>query len=301
MATTVTKPIILDETGNKIVDAMGNIVTSLNDLKKIQLANNAGAHNGLYRGKDLSNTYTDTEIYDMISTGDLSDLYVGDYFKKSITSTIGGTEDIDVQIAGFNCYYNVGDTALTRNHAVVVTKDCVQTLAQMHITSSGAYESGNANTTVGGYVATDMYKTTLPAYANALQQAIGSTHIISRRALLTTGINDTDQSAGIDTGRSNAWSWYDELVGLMTEAEVYGAPVFSSSGYDTGEACIQLPLFALNPSSRVAGKGRNGSRQWYWLRSIANSTFFCCVSTHGLASYADASHAGGVRLRFLIG
>jgi hypothetical protein len=291
MATTVTKPIILDETGNKIVDAMGNIVTSLNDLKKIQLANNAGAHNGLYRGKDLSNTYTDTEIYDMISTGDLSDLYVGDYFKKSITSTIGGTEDIDVQIAGFNPYYNVGDTALTRNHAAVVTKDCVQTLAQMNTT----------NTTVGGYVATDMYKTTLPAYANALQQAIGSTHIISRRALLTTGINNTDQSAGIGTGRSNAWSWYDELVGIMTEAEVYGAPVFSSSGYDTGEACIQLPLFALNPSSRVAGKGRNGSRQWYWLRSIANSTYFCHVNYYGYAIYGNASDAGGVRLRFLIG
>jgi hypothetical protein len=87
----------------------------------------------------------------------------------------------------------------------------------------------------------------------------------------------------------------------MTEAEVYGAPVFSSSGYDTGEACIQLPLFALNPSSRVAGKGRNGSRQWYWLRSIANSTGFCSVYSNGSAAYGSASHAYGVRLRFLIG
>lgn len=299
---TVTKPIMLDETGKQIVDAMGNVVNSINGLRKFELANNAGAHNGLYRGKDLTNTYTSNEICDMIASGDLSDLYVGDYFTKSITTTFGGTEQIDIQLGGFGCYKNVGDTPVMRNHAVAVMKDCFKTKAQMYKTPSGEYvNDAQYNKTEGGFVATDMYTETIPVYTNALQQAIGSTHIIQRRALLTTAINPTEQSAGIGTGRSNNWGWFDELAGLMTEAELYGAPVFSSSGYDTGEACIQLPLFALNPASRIAGLGRNGSRMWYWLRSIANSAGFCYCSYDGNASYYGASSAGGVRLRFLIG
>jgi hypothetical protein len=34
---------------------------------------------------------------------------------------------------------------------------------------------------------------------------------------------------------------------------------------------------------------------------IANSTYFCHVNYYGYAIYGNASDAGGVRLRFLIG
>lgn len=303
MASTVTKPMMLDETGQQIVDRLGNIVTSLNDLKKFELANGAGAHNSLYRGKDLTNVYASSEICDMIASGDLSDLYVGDYFTKSISSTYGN-ESIDCVLGGFNCYMNVGDTALTRNHAVIVMKDCMKTKAQMHKTTSGDYESGSAkNTTAGGYPGTDLYQEVIPAYDNALQAALGSAHVIQHRVLLANVVNTENKSAGLNTqvGCSTNWQWYDERAGLMSEAELYGAPIFSSSGYDQGEACMQLPLFTLNPAARIAGLGRGGSRMWYWLRSVATSTDFCICDSVGCAHYDTASDASGVRLRFLIG
>lgn len=302
----VTKPMMLDETGKQIVDKLGNVVSSLNDLKKFELANGAGAHNSLYRGRDLTNVYTSSEICDMIASGDLSDLYVGDYFKKTISSTYAGSEDVDIQIAGFNCYMNVGETPVTRNHAVVVMKDCSKKKAQMHVTSTGDYVANDpANKTDGGYPATNMFTEVIPSFDNAFQAALGSSHVINRvkGVLLANAMNKDLIPAGITSskGATTGWAWMDERSGLMTESELYGSPVFSSSGYDTGEACIQLPLFALNPAARIAGLGRGGSIMWYWLRNVATSTHFCGCSYYGDASYNSASYASGVRLRFLIG
>lgn len=114
------------------------------------LFNNAGAHNAIYRGKSLGSTVT-TAQYAAIKAGTFDDLYIGDYW------TIGG---VNYRIAAFDYYLNSGDTNCTTHHVVIVPDTCLYN-AQMHNTSSGGWESGAANTTAGGYVGSDMYKSNL--------------------------------------------------------------------------------------------------------------------------------------------
>lgn len=54
---------------------------------------------------------------------------------------------------------------------------------------------------------------------------------------------------------------------LMSEIEVYGSIVWSSSGYDTGNANHQFELFA-NSKSAI-----NNRSAWYWLKDIASSSY----------------------------
>ena len=160
----------------------------------------------------------------------------------------------------------------------------------------------DTNVTTGGYVGSKMYKTVLPVYAAALQTALNN-HILSHRELLTTAVSTTGNSnagAGI-TGYASNWEWKDCLVKLMSEIQVYGSTVLSSSFYDTGCDNIQFPLFRLAPNLKVAGLGHNGSRWWYWLSAVVSAAAFAYCSVIGDSCRSDAAGDGGVRPYFCIG
>ena len=240
-------------------------------------SDSAAAHNSIYRGKNLTNVYTVDEICQRISAGTFKDLYVGDYFDISITTDLGGAETVRCILAGFDVFWNNGDTAFTKHHAVIVPKDCFKTKSVMNDT----------NVTTGGYVGSKMYKTVLPVYAAALQTALN-----------TTG--NSNAGAGI-TGYASNWEWKDCLVKLMSEIQVYGSTVLSSSFYDTGCDNIQFPLFRLAPNLKVAGIGHNGSRWWYWLSAVVSAAAFAVCHIYGNSSYDSAAGDGGVRPYFCIG
>lgn len=259
----------------------------------------AGLHNSIYRGVNLKTHWgltTDAQVVSKVTTnisnGTFEDLFIGDYFDVTINSEVGGSEVVTCVIAGFDIYLNCGDTALTQHHAVIVPKNCFKTKSAMN--SSG--------TTSGGYVGSAMYTNILPKYATALQTAL-SNHIISHRELLTNAVNTSAKSGGYSAwdGAASDWAWKDSLIELMSEPEVYGSKVWSSSAYDVGIAKVQLPLFALNPAMIQANLGNTTTRQWYWLKAVASSTDFCCVRDNGGADSGGASDSSGVRPRFLIG
>lgn len=82
---------------------------------------------------------------------------------------------------------------------------------------------------------------------------------------------------------------------LMSEVEVYGSPIWSSSGYDTGIAKVQLPLFV---NSRRA---MNSRTSWYCLKDVASSSRFCVCNDTGSAYYSGAGNTwNGVRPRFIL-
>ena len=195
-------------------------------------------------------------------------------------------------MAGFDVFWNNGDTAFTKHHAVIVPKDCFKTKSVMNDT----------NVTTGGYVGSKLYKTVLPVYAAALQTALNN-HILSHRELLTTAVSTTGNSnagAGI-TGYASNWEWKDCLVKLMSEIQVYGSTVLSSSFYDTGCDNIQFPLFRLAPNLKVAGLGHNGSRWWYWLSAVVSAAAFAFCNSYGISDGGNAAGDGGVRPYFCIG
>lgn len=269
------------------VTALNSQVTALTPPKT------AAAHNAIYRGKDLTSVYTVEQICNMISAGTFDDLFIGDYFQVTINTSLGGTEVVKCVLADFDHFLQNGDTALTRHHAVVVPMDCFKTTAQMNA----------SHTTEGGYYSTVMHQTTLPVYAAALQTAL-SNHILTYRSLMSNAMSSTIKSMAGNNwdGASSGWAWYDVMLRLMSEVNVYGCHPFSSSFYDIGANNRQFNLFRHNPAAIIAGLGNGGSRTWWWLSAVVNSTTFACVGNSGPSNYSGgAGNSGGVRPYFLIG
>lgn len=242
------------------------------------LFNNAGAHNAIYRGKSLGSTVT-TAQYAAIKAGTFDDLYIGDYW------TIGG---VNYRIAAFDYYLNSGDTSCNTHHVVIVPDTCLYN-AQMHNTSSGGWESGAANTTAGGYVGSDMYKSNLEQAKTTIKSAF-SGHVLKHRIYLTNAVAN---------GRASGGAWCDSEVDLMCEQMVYGSGIFSPVS-DGSNVPInyrveksQLPLFQHEPS-------RIGNRNDWWLRDVITASDFAHVRGGGGANCIAASNSRGVRPAFCI-
>lgn len=242
------------------------------------LFNNAGAHNAIYRGKSLGSTVT-TAQYAAIKAGTFDDLYIGDYW------TIGG---VNYRIAAFDYYLNSGDTNCTTHHVVIVPDTCLYN-AQMHNTSSGGWENGAANTTAGGYVGSDMYKSNLEQAKTTIKSAF-SGHVLKHRIYLTNAVAN---------GRASGGAWCDSEVDLMCEHMVYGSGIFSPvsdgsnvpANYRVEKS--QLPLFQHEPS-------RICNRNNWWLRDVITASYFAYVGNDGNAGYSGASYSLGVRPAFCI-
>lgn len=242
------------------------------------LFNNAGAHNAIYRGKSLGSTVT-TAQYAAIKAGTFDDLYIGDYW------TIGG---VNYRIAAFDYYLNSGDTSCNTHHVVIVPDTCLYN-AQMHNTSSGGYEAGAANTTTGGYVGSDMYKSNLEQAKTTIKSAF-SGHVLKHRIYLTNAVAN---------GRASGGAWCDSEVDLMCEQMVYGSGIFSPvsdgsnvpANYRVEKS--QLPLFQHEPS-------RICNRVTWWLRDVITASYFAHVGNLGNADCYHASYSYGVRPAFCI-
>lgn len=242
------------------------------------LFSNAGAHNAIYRGKSLGSTVT-TAQYAAIKAGTFDDLYIGDYW------TIGG---VNYRIAAFDYYLNSGDTNCTTHHVVIVPDTCLYN-AQMHNTSSGGWENGAANTTAGGYVGSDMYKSNLEQAKTTIKSAF-SGHVLKHRIYLTNAVAN---------GRASGGAWCDSEVDLMCEQMVYGSGIFSPvsdgsnvpANYRVEKS--QLPLFQHEPS-------RICNRNNWWLRDVITASGFAVVNYYGSADYYSASNSFGVRPAFCI-
>lgn len=231
---------------------------------------NAGAHNSIYRGKNLGTTVTE-EQWEAISSGTFIDLYIGDYW------VIGG---VNWRIAAFDYYLNCGDTSFTKHHAVIVPDTCLYN-AQMNTT----------NVTTGAYKGSAMYTANLTQAKSTINSAFGSSHVLSHRIYLSNATSN---------GRASAGEWTDSTVDLMCEHMVYGSGIFSpvSDGSNVPNNYRvekgQLPLFALEPS-------RICNRATWWLRDVITAAGFADVTGDGIANCSSASYSFGVRPAFCIG
>lgn len=231
------------------------------------LADGAAAHNCIYRGKNLGTSVT-AEQYAAISSGKFTDLYIGDYW------VING---VTYRIAAFDYYYNCGDTNFTKHHVVIVP-DTSLYKAQMN----------TSNVTTGGYTGSAMYKSNLAQAKTTIKAAFGSTHVLTKRELLTNAVNGNTPSG---------WAWFDSDVELMNEVQAYGSVAWGAhdgNGYNVASGDGQFPLFMFD-------RTKLHNREDYWLRDVASATHFSHVSDYGGAAVNNASRSLGVRPAFCIG
>ena len=226
---------------------------------------NAGAHNGIYRGKHLGNSVTSAQ-YANIANGSFKDMYIGDYW------TIGG---VNYRIAAFNYYYNVGDTALTQNHITLVPDTCLYT----HVMNE-------TNITEGGYTGSLMYEEGLDEAKSIIHAAFPG-HVVTHRKYLCNAVADGQASAG---------AWVDSEVDLMNEVMVHGSVVNGRAtygAYNIGTEKSQLPLFRFRHDLI-------GIRASWWLRDVSSASSFANVYASGFADHHYASGDSGVRPAFSI-
>ena len=240
------------------------VTTHLEDYVS-KFPDNAGAHNSIYRGKYLGDTYTAAQQA-AVAAGTFEDLYIGDYW------TIGG---VNYRIAAFNYYYNAGDTALTDNHATIVPDSSLYNHAM-----------NDTNTTDGGYIGSKMYTEGLDSAKSTIEAAFPG-KVLTHKKYLSNAVSDGEASAG---------SWYDSTVELLNEVMVYGSRVNGSAVrglFDIGVEKSQLPLFTLEPN-------RLNIRVSWWLRDVHSAPTFALVFISGVAYTGSASSSLGVRPAFSI-
>lgn len=247
---------------------------------------NAAAHNGIYRGKDLTTYFNGGEMSAAIANGSFRDIYPGDYIIKSVT--IDGTTYSNVKwvVMDLDYHLHAGGTETTAHHVVLMPE-----------TTLGTQAMNATNITTGGYVGSVMWTTHIPKVVTGIEAAFGDTHVLTHRELLSNTVDTSIKSCGYNgwTGAASNWAWTDVKVNLANEPMVYGIRDASSSFFDVGECTKQLAAFNLNHGLRCS------KRQWWWLRAVANSTGFALVNSSGDANYGDAGWTdGGVRPYFLL-
>ena len=250
------------------------------------VADNAGAHNALFRGKDLTEYFDSGEMSEAIAAGTFEDIYPGDFIKKSVT--VDGTTYTDVIwiVGDLDYHLHRGDTETTDHHVLLFPKNNIGT-ARMNAT----------DVTTGGFLGSEMWKTTLPKYATGIKAAFGATHVLTHNEILTDTVNTSAASmagAGL-TGCSSHWIWTAVDVNLFNEPMVYGNPLLSSSFYDIGDCNTQVAAMRHDKSLSFTRQA------WCWLRAVAYSAAFCLANYTGGADSLSASRAaGGVRPYFLL-
>lgn len=262
---------IHDGTGLKKITYQ-NLAAAVNQPVRDEIApllfNNAGAHNAIYRGKNLGSSVTAAQ-YAEIAAGTFKDMYIGDYW------TIGG---VNYRIAAFDYYLNCGDTNTTAHHVVLVPD-----------TNLYSHVMNDTNITTGAYVGSKMYIEGLEQAKTTIKAAF-SGHVLSHRIYLSNATSN---------GKASAGAWVDSEVDLMCEHMVYGNGVFSPvsdgstipNNYRVEKS--QLPLFQHEPS-------RICNRAPWWLRDVISASYFASVLYNGNASDSDARHPYGVRPAFCI-
>jgi hypothetical protein len=266
-------------------------------------------HNGIYRGKDLTNVYTIDEIHNRVQNGSFDDLYLGDYFTVSITTDLYTKFSGSSFVEGTTYYTRTGtlnnrvytetadtsyDSSKTYYTKTTVTEDVPLMIAHFNYYTNARFayphilltnrnygfattsKMNPTNTTVGGYYNSEMHQTTLPCYAKSLKTALNN-YLIYHDSLLTDVVDvDTPSMAGAGiVGASTSTRWgYDTALQLMTEQQLAGSSIWTSSAYDVGCDGNKLAVFNfINP-----GQYEQGS---FWLRTIVSKSAFAIYDTYG--------------------
>lgn len=255
-------------------------------VDKADFLDSAETHNSIYRGKDLTEYFSSGQMSKDLANGNFSNIFVGDYITKTVTIDGVTYDNVKWVVMHINYHLHEGDTETTQNHVVLMPEERL-----------GTRQMNSSNTTSGGYTGSAMWTAHIPKVVTGIENAFGAEHVLEHRELLTNAMDRNQRSSAYYgwAGASSNWLWVSVKANLANEAMVYGAPIMSTSAYDTGECNTQLAAFKLN-HGLICSK-----RYWWWLRSVADSTAFCYVGDNGYAAGSNASLSiAGVRPYFLL-
>lgn len=250
----------------------------IDDLLKSIIPNNAGAHNGIYRGKDITNLFYNGTLSQQIAAGTFDDIFIGDYI-------IGKVSNRKYLVADINYRFHCGDTECTTPHVLMVPERVM-----------GTAKMNDTNITTGAYVGSKMYTEYLAPFKAVIQNDFETSHIVQHKNYLANAVTNGYESAG---------AWVDSTIELMNEIMVYGSNIYHNVMHGTNVPTnvtidkSQLSLFKLD-KSKIIAQDDAGTRCWYWLRDVVSASYFAGVGYYGYCNNYTASGSSGVRPAFLI-
>ena len=247
--------------------------------------------------KDITDRFDAGIVSDDIANGDFSKYSLGNYIKKEITipayqngntSVPATTVTVRIVFAHFNLFCadelpDVGTPYAADTYANTLTPHVACIICDLPDCAMNS-----SNTTSGGYFGSYMHGTFLTGRVLTALSGVGITitdHLVKHSKLLTTSINASGYNRyGSASGCSNNWDWkVDQYISLMSEVQLFGSTIWSSSGFDTGEANEKLAIFNLIRHNKLFGN-RN-----IWLRDVASATHFADLLYDGSAFRSHAS------------
>ena len=275
-------------------------------------------HNMIYRGQNLGETFTDAQ-HTALSSGNFTDLYLGDYWTKTVTIPAFyelTTAEPSEWSTNYTSYYTKsgdtytpvsGDTAPTWEantyyerlvpaqtvtlKAVIADFDTFYTgyastyaginthHAAVIVTGFSNVVWNKTNSTAGGYVASLIHKWLVGSALPQIETWFGSAKVLSHQKLLTNAITG-DAASG--------WAWSSQKISLLSENQMYGSKVWGNSkasngGYEPGEAFKHLNVFNHIDANLLFGNKN------IWLRDIASAVGVACLGDSGYAVHSVAS------------
>ena len=203
-------------------------------------------------------------------------------FKVGDSFTVGTR---DYVIAGLNPMKGTSTPyRLTENHVGLIV---IPHTTQKWNESGNTYTGGDGRG--AGYANSDLHHYLVNTLLPLVQGDLGSSHLLAHNKLLSNAVNQTGTNKmGSATGCSSGWGWVSSYISALSEVQVYGATVWSSSGFDTGEACRQLDVFRVYNHTEIFGG------EYPWLRDVVSASYAADAGDSGVADYYPASLAGYV-------
>ncbi len=184
-------------------------------------------------------------------------------------------------IAGLNCMKGSHGYTCASNHVgLIVIPHTTQAWNASGNTYTGADERG------AGYLNSDLHYYLKNTVLPMAQTDLGSGNLYSHNKLLSNAVNTSGYNRfGEATGCSSGWTWEDTYISALSEMQVYGGTVWSSSGYDTGEADQQLEVFKHYKHTAIFGN------EYVWLRDVVSASYAADAYYSGYADRTAASYA----------
>lgn len=150
--------------------------------------------------------------------------------------------------------------------------------------ASGNTYTGDAERGAG-YANSDLHYYLVNTVLPLVQTDLGSSNLIAHSKWLSNAVNQSGYNKmGDNSGCASGASWVtDQYICALSEVQVYGSVVWSSSGYDTGEACRQLDVFRHYNNTEIFGSERP------WLRDVVSASSAAGADTYAYANFYTAS------------
>ena len=197
---------------------------------------------------------------------------VGDYI--TVQHVIdGSTKSFNYIIAGLNVMKGtVSEYHLTQDHVGIIVDTSIIVNWNTTATTAGGYINSNLNT----FLSTTIFP--------LVQTDLDAFNLYAHKKYLTNSINASGYNRfGEASGCSNGATWVEKAISALTETQVFGSTVWSSSGYDTGEGDRMLDVFEIYSPSEIFGN------KYVWLRDIVSATQAAALEDYGNVSTPDAN------------